>query len=70
LTIFDHEYVVGWGRARQVRRFTVRFRTLPVASMVRRLNRAGFDIEAVSGGYAGEVLEAASGTWLIVARRR
>lgn len=70
LTIFDHEYVVGWGRARQVRRFTVRFRTLPVASMVRRLNRAGFEIEATSGGYAGEVLDAASSTWLIVARRR
>jgi SAM-dependent methyltransferase len=70
LTIFDHEYIVGWGRTREVRRFTVCFRTLPVAAMIRRLERAGFRVEATLGDYDGHPLEQESGTWLIVAARR
>lgn len=70
LTIFEHEYIVGWGRSREVRRFTVRFRTLPVRALIRRLERTGFAIETSLGDYDGRPLERDSGTWLILAARR
>jgi SAM-dependent methyltransferase len=70
LTIFDHEYIVGWGRRREVRQFTVTFRTLPVASIVRRLERAGFAVDATLGGYDGRPLDSESDAWLILATRR
>jgi len=70
LTIFDHEYVVGWGRQRQVRRFTVTFRTLPIETVVRRLARAGLEVDGRLGGYAGQAIAADSDTWLLTATRR
>jgi len=69
LTIFDHEYVVGWGRQRNVRQFTVTFRTLPIAAMVRRLGRAGFEVDGHLGGYAGQPLGEDSDTWLLTATK-
>jgi ubiquinone/menaquinone biosynthesis C-methylase UbiE len=70
LTIFDHEYVVGWGRQREVRRFTVTFRTLPIETVVRRLARAGLEVDGRLGGYAGQAIAADSDTWLLTATRR
>ncbi|HYN06628.1 MAG TPA: class I SAM-dependent methyltransferase [Vicinamibacterales bacterium] len=77
LTIFDEEFVersVGRPNGRKAtsttRRFSLSFRTLPLAETRRRLVRAGFRIEAMLGGYRGEPWTAQSGTWLIAARKR
>jgi ubiquinone/menaquinone biosynthesis C-methylase UbiE len=69
LTIFDHEYIVGWGHQREVRQFTVTFRTLPIAAMVRRLARAGLEVDGRLGGYAGQPLVDESDTWLLTATK-
>jgi SAM-dependent methyltransferase len=69
LTIFDHEYTVGWGRRREVREFTIKFRTLPVAALLRRLARAGFTVDRMSGGYAGEPFSDEADAWIVTAVR-
>lgn len=70
LTIFDHEYVEGWGAGRRVHRFSVTFRTLPVKAMTRRLDRAGFEVEAVLGGYDGRPWDERADAWIVLARKR
>ena len=69
LTIFDHEYTVGWGRRREVREFTIKFRTLPVAVLLRRLARAGFTVDRMYGGYAGEPFSDEADAWIVTAVR-
>jgi hypothetical protein len=69
VTVFDHEYVEGRGRARQVHRFSVSFRTLPVKAMTRRLERAGFEVEAVLGGYDGRPWDEGADAWIVLARK-
>jgi ubiquinone/menaquinone biosynthesis C-methylase UbiE len=69
LTIFDHEYVEGQGRARRVHRFSLTFRTLSVPQMARRLEAAGFRIQAVLGDYRGGPWDARSDVWIIIASR-
>ncbi|MCU0255101.1 MAG: hypothetical protein MUF60_00005, partial [Vicinamibacterales bacterium] len=69
LTVFDHEYVEGWGRSRQVHRFSVTFRTLPMKAMTRRVERAGFEVEAVLGGYDGRPWDDRADAWLVLARK-
>jgi SAM-dependent methyltransferase len=69
LTIFDHEYTVGWGRRREVREFTIQFRTLPVRALLRRLARAGFGLDRMYGGYAGEPFSDEADTWIVTAVR-
>lgn len=69
LTIFDHEYTVGWGRRREVREFTIKFRTLPVAALLRRLARAGFTVDRMYGGYAGEPFSDEADAWIVTAVR-
>ena len=69
LTVFDHEYLEGWGRGRQAHRFTVTFRTLPVKTTARRLERAGFAVDAVLGGYDGRPWDARAETWIVLARK-
>ena len=51
MTIFDHEYIERRGRERRVHRFSLTFRTLSVPQMARRLEAAGFRIQAVLGDY-------------------
>lgn len=68
VTIFDHEYVEGRGHARQVHRFSVSFRTLPVKAMTRRLERAGFEVEVVLGGYDGRPWDERADAWIVLAR--
>jgi SAM-dependent methyltransferase len=70
LTIFEHEYVEGWGRQRTVHRFTVTFRTLPVPVMLGRLERAGFGIRAVLGGYDGGPWDERAEAWIVLAEKR
>ena len=69
LTVFDHEYLEGWGRSRQSHRFTVTFRTLPVKTTAKRLERAGFVVDALLGGYDGRPWDDRAETWIVLARK-
>jgi ubiquinone/menaquinone biosynthesis C-methylase UbiE len=76
LTIFDETFFerpVERTNGRRVepvtRRFSLTFRTLPLAETRRRFVRAGFTIDAVFGGYRGQKWTPRSETWLIVARK-
>ena len=70
LTIFDQEYVVRRGRERRVHRFSLTFRTLSVPQMTRRLEDAGFRINAVLGDYRGGPWDPRADVWVILAERR
>jgi SAM-dependent methyltransferase len=70
LTIFDHEYREGWGRDARVHRFTVTFRTLPVPAVRRRLERAGFEVDAVLGDYDGRPWDTRADAWIVMASKR
>jgi ubiquinone/menaquinone biosynthesis C-methylase UbiE len=70
LTIFDQEYVERRGRTRQVHTFSLTFRTVSVPQMARRLEKAGFSIDAVLGDYQGGPWDERADTWVILARRR
>jgi SAM-dependent methyltransferase len=69
LTIFDHEYIERRGAERRVHRFSLTFRTLSVPQMARRLEAAGFRIEAVLGDYQGGPWDARADTWVILAAK-
>jgi len=70
LTFFDQEFTEGWGAKATVRRFSLAFRTIGVPALRRRLERAGFEIDAVLGGYDGEAWDPRADTWVVLARRR
>jgi SAM-dependent methyltransferase len=69
LTLFEQEFVERRGRARTSRRFTLAFRTLSVAQMVGRLERAGLRVTARLGSYDGDPWTPQSETWLLIAER-
>ena len=69
LTIFDQEYEERRGRARTVRRFSLTFRTVSVPQMRRRLEAAGFRIDAVLGDYDGGPWDPRADVWVVIARR-
>jgi ubiquinone/menaquinone biosynthesis C-methylase UbiE len=70
LTVFDHEYrETRRGRRARISRFSISFRTISVPVMVRRLERAGFGVEAVLGDYDGAPWDERADTWIILARR-
>ena len=69
LTIFDQEFTERLGRRRQTRRFSLTFRTLSVPQMVRRLEKAGFDITATLGDYRGGAWDKRADVWVILAKR-
>jgi SAM-dependent methyltransferase len=70
LTIFDQEYTERTGPTRAVRRFSLTFRTISVPQMRRRLEAAGFRIDALLGDYAGGPLDLRADVWIILARKR
>jgi len=70
LTIFDQEYEERRGGRRLSKRFSLTFRTISVAAMRRRLERAGFEIDAVLGDYDGGPFDARADVWIILARKR
>jgi hypothetical protein len=51
-----------------VHRFSLTFRTLSVPQMRRRLEAAGFRIDAVLGDYDGGPWDARADTWVILAQ--
>jgi ubiquinone/menaquinone biosynthesis C-methylase UbiE len=69
LTIFDQEYVEQRGTARRRHRFSLVFRTLTVPQMTRRLERAGFRVDAVLGDYDGKPWDSRADVWVILARK-
>jgi ubiquinone/menaquinone biosynthesis C-methylase UbiE len=69
LTIFDQEFTRRAGQQRSVHQFSLTFRTLSVPQMVRRLEKAGFEITALLGDYRGAPWDARAEAWVILARR-
>ncbi len=70
LTVFDQEFVERRGRRRETHRFSLAFRTLSVPQVARRLEQAGFSVDAVLGDYRGQEWSPEAEVWVIVARRR
>lgn len=70
LTIFDQQYEEQRGRQRTTRRFSLVFRTLSVPQMRRRVEAAGFRIEAVLGDYEGGPWDSRADVWVVIARKR
>ena len=69
LTIFDQEFVASRGARRQVHRFSIAFRTLGVPQVARRLEKAGFRVDAVLGDYQGAEWAADADVWVMLARK-
>ncbi len=69
VTTFEQEYIEGRGAVREVTPFTIRFRTLPVPTVARRVERAGFEVEAVLGDYRGAPWDRRADVWLLIARK-
>jgi len=69
LTIFDQEYIERRGGRRSIHRFALTFRTLSVPQMARRLENAGFAVDAVLGDYQGGPWDQRADVWVILARR-
>jgi SAM-dependent methyltransferase len=70
LTIFDQRYTTVRNRARRVHQFSLTFRTLTVPQMARRLERAGFSVDAVLGDYRGGPWDPRADVWVLLARKR
>jgi ubiquinone/menaquinone biosynthesis C-methylase UbiE len=70
LTIFDQEFTERRGRKTQSRTFSLAFRTLTVPQMVRRLEKAGFEVTALLGDYKGREWDPRAEVWVILARKR
>ncbi len=69
LTTFQQEYVEQRGRHESRHRFALTFRTLTIAQMSARLERAGFRIDAVLGDYRGRPWDARADVWIILAKK-
>ena len=69
-TIFDQEFRERSGARTATRRFSLTFRTLSVPQMVRRLEKAGFEITALLGDYKGREWDPRADVWVILARKR
>jgi SAM-dependent methyltransferase len=70
LTIFDEEFTERTGRRVERRKFSLTFRTVALKTVVRRLERAGFAIDAVLGDYRGAPWHDQADVWLVIARKR
>jgi SAM-dependent methyltransferase len=69
LTIFDQEYEERRGGRSTVKRFSLTFRTVSVPQMRRRLEAAGFRIDAVLGDYDGGPWDDRADVWVMLARK-
>ena len=69
LTIFDEQFTAVRGRTRTERTFTLRFRTLGVPDMVRRIERTGLAVEATCGDYRGGPWHEDAEVWVLLARK-
>jgi SAM-dependent methyltransferase len=69
LTTFDQEFIEGRGRERTSHAFSLSFRTIGLPAMRRRLEAAGFTVDAVLGGYDGRAWDDRADTWVVLARK-
>ncbi len=69
LTVFEQTYVERRGRAVREHTFDLTFRTLPIPTFTRRLERAGFAVDAVLGDYRGGPWDERADVWIVLARR-
>jgi len=69
LTIFDHRYVLGTGRACEVREFRVTFRTLPVPEFLARLRTAGSSSMPCTAATAASRSRRTRNTWIVLATK-
>jgi len=69
LTIFDQEFTERRGHTTQSRTFSLAFRTLSVPQMVRRLEKAGFEITALLANYRGRPRDPRAELGVILAKR-
>jgi ubiquinone/menaquinone biosynthesis C-methylase UbiE len=69
LTIFEQEFVERRRGQQSRRTFTLTFRTLSVAQMVKRLEKAGFAVSALLGDYQGGPWDPRADVWIILARK-
>ncbi len=70
LTTFDEEFVERRGRTVRRHQFSLTFRTLPMKATLARIERAGFEIEAVLGDYRGGPWDVRADVWVVLARKR
>ena len=68
LTTFDEEFVERRGRTVRRHQFSLTFRTLPMKATLARIERAGFEIEAVLGDYRGGAWDSRADVWVVLAR--
>jgi ubiquinone/menaquinone biosynthesis C-methylase UbiE len=68
-TLFTQRFVVRRGRRVDEWAFDLRFRTLPVPEMLRRLTRHGFDVQALYGDYERGAWHPDADHWIALARR-
>ena len=69
VTTFEQEFIEGRGKARTSRAFSLSFRTLAIPALRRRLETAGFAIDAVLGDYDGRPWDDRADTWVVLARK-
>jgi SAM-dependent methyltransferase len=69
LTFFEQTYIERRGRELQEHTFELTFRTLPIPAFTRRLEHAGFGVEAVLGDYRGAPWDVRADVWIVLARR-
>jgi ubiquinone/menaquinone biosynthesis C-methylase UbiE len=69
LTTFEQCYIERRAGRTREHRFELVFRTISVKSMTRRLERAGFRVDAVLGDYAGRAWDERADVWIILARK-
>ena len=69
-TTFEQCYIERRGRTITKHRFELTFRTLPIRAMARKIEGAGFAIDAVLGDYRGRPWDHRSDVWIIMARRK
>jgi len=69
LTIFEQTYIERRGRQVKEHTFDLTFRTLPIPTFTKRLERAGFAVEAVLGDYRGGPWDERADVWIMLARR-
>ena len=68
ITRFEQEFVEGRGIGATRKKFRLAFRTLSVPQMVKRLEKAGFEVAALLGDYQGGPWDLRADVWIILAR--
>ena len=69
LTIFEQTYIERRGQQVKEHTFDLTFRTLPIPAFTKRLEKAGFIVDAVLGDYRGGPWDERADVWIMLASR-